>query len=58
MEIPDKTTWGAAGCTDIIEADNISPAVSGYSAGTGYDAVTRWASPPGTAFLRALQPLV
>ena len=53
-----ESNLGALGCNDITTGDNITAAVGGYSAGTAYDAVTGWGSPHGTAFLKALQPLI
>jgi kumamolisin len=53
-----ESNVGALGCNDITKGDNITAVVGGYSAGTAYDAVTGWGSPHGTAFLKALQPLI
>jgi kumamolisin len=45
---------GEIGCNDITQGDNDTAAAGGYSAGPGYDAVTGWGSPNGTALLQAL----
>jgi len=53
---PTGQPVGAAGCRDITVGNNISrpqPAV-GYQAGTGFDAVSGWGVPIGTALLGAL----
>jgi kumamolisin len=52
------STVGTEGCNDITTGDNISATVGGYSAGPGYDAVTGWGTPNGTALLNALLPLL
>jgi photosystem II stability/assembly factor-like uncharacterized protein len=49
---------GASVCKDITQGDNISAAVGGYRAGVGYDAVTGWGSPIGSALLAALKNIV
>jgi kumamolisin len=48
---------GAAGCTDITSGNNASHPQPGrgYVAGRGYDAVTGWGVPNGTALLAALK---
>jgi kumamolisin len=45
---------GAMGCADITVGNNDTAAAGGYSAGPGYDAVTGWGSPKGTALAEAL----
>jgi kumamolisin len=48
-------TVGANGCTDVISGNNTSSTLGkGYSAGPGFDAVSGWGVPNGTALLRAL----
>jgi kumamolisin len=49
---------GSAVCTDITVGDNASAAIGGFHAGPGYDAVTGWGSPIGTALVEALLPVV
>ncbi|HWD69375.1 MAG TPA: S53 family peptidase [Solirubrobacteraceae bacterium] len=51
----DGTTAGSAGCTDVTSGDNTSSTLgSGYSAEPGFDAVSGWGVPNGTALLQAL----
>lgn len=45
---------GAGGCTDVRAGDNDTAAVGGYAAGTGFDAVSGWGTPNGTALLNLL----
>jgi len=52
------TTIGAQGCRDITTGNNITAAVGGYVAGTGYDAVTGWDVPEGNKLLNLLKPVV
>jgi kumamolisin len=48
-------TVGAAGCTDVTTGDNTSSTLGkGYAAGSGFDAVSGWGVPDGTALLAAL----
>ena len=49
-------TVGAAGCADITSGNNASHPQpgKGYQAGAGFDAVTGWGVPNGTALLAAL----
>jgi kumamolisin len=53
-------TVGAAGCTDVTSGNNNTAQVGGYSAGTGYDAVSGWGTPHGqnlfAAFRSTLAP--
>ncbi len=52
---PAGSTAGAAGCTDVTVGDNISSTLGrGYSAGPGFDAVSGWGVPKGTALQRVL----
>jgi kumamolisin len=54
---PTGGTVGNAGCTDITSGNNAShprPG-KGYKAQEGYDAVTGWGVPSGTALLEALK---
>ena len=46
---------GSAGCRDITSGDNSTASIGGYSAGVGYDAVTGWGVPQGTALLNGLK---
>ncbi len=49
-------TVGAAGCTDVTSGDNTTSTLGkGYSAGPGFDAVSGWGVPNGTALLAALR---
>jgi hypothetical protein len=50
----DRKTIGAMGCDDITEGNNNTAAAGGYSARSGYDAVTGWGSPKGAALAEAL----
>jgi kumamolisin len=48
-------TVGASGCTDVTSGNNTSSTLGkGYDAGPGFDAVSGWGVPNGTALLRAL----
>jgi kumamolisin len=49
---------GSVGCRDITSGDNITAAIGGYSAGPGYDAVTGWGVPQGTALLNGLKTVL
>jgi len=49
---------GAASCKDITSGNNDTSSVGGYSAGTGYDAVTGWGSPDGGKLLTGLKGVV
>jgi kumamolisin len=51
-------TVGGAGCRDITQGENSTAAVGGYSSNRGYDAVTGWGVPNGTALLAAVTPLI
>ena len=46
---------GAIGCTDVTSGNNNTASVGGYSAGTGYDAVSGWGTPDGQALLTAIE---
>ncbi|MFT0172563.1 protease pro-enzyme activation domain-containing protein [Paraburkholderia mimosarum] len=48
-------TLGAAGCTDVTSGNNNTASAGGYSAGTGYDAVSGWGTPQGQHLLAAIQ---
>ena len=51
----DGTPAGASGCTDVTSGNNTSSTLGkGYSAGPGFDAVSGWGVPNGTALLQAL----
>jgi kumamolisin len=45
-------------CRDISSGDNKTAAIGGYAAGPGFDAVTGWGVPIGTALLDALKTVV
>jgi kumamolisin len=48
-------TVGASGCTDVTSGNNTASTLGkGYDAGPGFDAVSGWGVPDGTALLRAL----
>ena len=51
----DGKTLGQAGCRDITSGNNDTASIGGYSAGPGYDAVTGWGVPIGTALQSGLQ---
>jgi kumamolisin len=51
-------TVGATGCKDITSGNNSTATVGGYTAGTGYDAVSGWGTPNGANLLKALEPLL
>jgi hypothetical protein len=59
---PNGQPVGQAGCHDITSADNHNeagnngqpPAVPGYAAGPGYDAVSGWGTPIGTQLQQVL----
>jgi kumamolisin len=51
-------TVGTMGCQDITSGNNSTATVGGYTAGTGYDAVSGWGSPNGANLLKALTPLL
>jgi kumamolisin len=52
---PDGQIAGAIGCTDVTSGSNTSSTLGkGYSAGPGFDAVSGWGVPNGTALLQAL----
>lgn len=46
---------GQAGCRDITSGNNETASIGGYSAGPGYDAVTGWGVPIGTALASGLK---
>ena len=48
------TTVGTLGCTDVTSGNNNTDKVGGYSANTGYDAVSGWGVPNGKNLLAAL----
>jgi kumamolisin len=47
-------TVGALGCTDVVQGNNTTAQVGGYSAGPGYDAVSGWGTPNGVKLAAAL----
>jgi kumamolisin len=52
---PDGKTVGATGCVDVTSGNNTSSTLGkGYQAGPGFDAVSGWGVPDGTALLAAL----
>lgn len=48
-------TLGQSGCRDIASGNNETASIGGYVAGPGYDAVTGWGVPVGTALLTGLK---
>ena len=46
---------GSSAFRDIVSGDNNTASIGGYKAGTGYDAVTGWGVPIGTALLDGLK---
>ena len=55
---PGGQAVGATVCTDITSGNNRSPGVpQGYVAGAGYDAVSGWGTPLGTAIAQFLSQL-
>jgi kumamolisin len=48
-------TIGTSGFRDIVSGDNSTASIGGYNAGAGYDAVTGWGVPVGTALLDGLK---
>ena len=46
---------GQTGCRDITSGNNDTASIGGYSAGPGYDAVTGWGVPIGTALASGLK---
>lgn len=51
-------TVGSEGCRDIATGDNDTATVGGFRAGPGFDGVTGWGSPKGTALLAALEKVL
>jgi len=51
----DGKTLGQTACRDITSGNNSTASIGGYSAGPGYDAVTGWGVPIGTALLSGLK---
>lgn len=51
----DGKTLGETACRDITSGNNSTASIGGYSAGPGYDAVTGWGVPIGTALLNGLK---
>jgi len=51
----DGKTLGQTACRDIVSGNNSTASIGGYSAGEGYDAVTGWGVPIGTALLNGLK---
>ena len=45
---------GSLACRDITDGDNATAAIGGYTATTGFDAVTGWGVPVGSALLEGL----
>jgi len=48
-------TLGQTGCRDITSGNNDTASIGGYSAGPGFDAVTGWGVPIGTALESGLK---
>ena len=53
-----NSTVGAVACRDIISGNNNTAAVGGYSADSGFDAVTGWGTPLGDKLLEELKKIV
>lgn len=51
-------TLGASGFRDIVSGNNSTASIGGYNAGSGYDAVTGWGVPVGTALLEGLKKVI
>ena len=49
---------GAVACKDISVGSNSTAAVGGYTASSGYDAVTGWGTPIGSKLLQALSTVI
>ena len=49
------TPLGQTGCRDITSGNNDTASIGGYSAGPGYDAVSGWGAPIGTALENGLK---
>jgi kumamolisin len=49
-------TVGSQGCIDVDSGNNNTDAIGGYSAGSGYDAVSGWGIPNGQKLQAALPP--
>ena len=49
------TPLGQTACRDITSGNNDTASIGGYSAGPGYDAVTGWGAPIGTALENGLK---
>jgi kumamolisin len=54
----DGKIIGTSGFRDIVSGDNSTASIGGYQAGAGYDAVTGWGVPIGTALLEGLKNVV
>jgi kumamolisin len=54
----DGNPLGASGCRDIVSGNNNTASIGGYKAEKGYDAVTGWGVPIGTALLEGLKKVV
>jgi len=48
------STVGSAGCTDVVTGENVTDRIGGYSATPGYDAVSGWGTPNGSALAQLL----
>jgi len=53
----DGKQLGVSGFRDIVAGNNSTASIGGYQAGMGYDAVTGWGVPVGTALLDGLKGL-
>ena len=51
----DGQPLGQTGCRDITSGNNDTASIGGYSAGPGYDAVTGWGVPIGSALQGGVQ---
>jgi kumamolisin len=52
---PKGKSLGQTGCRDIVAGNNDTASIGGYSAGQGFDAVTGWGVPVGTALQSGLK---
>jgi kumamolisin len=49
-----KGTVGAAGCTDVLNGNNNTDQLGGYSAAVGFDAVSGWGTPNGVELAKLI----
>jgi kumamolisin len=53
----DGSTVGAMCCTDVVVGNNATAIAGGYTAGSGYDAVSGWGTPNGRKLLEAFSAI-